>query len=533
MSRKQPVKRGPKDLWQQLLEDLPNPARLDQGIGIWGEIRFKPGGLWKEARDETVLLARAHQRRVNLWQDSKEETLLLSHAGRINVFQKVEEQIIGGEKTRLSDQINIWDALEDETVILPRVRRALPKIRDPSKMKPVRILGWALKKLETAKGQTYWILKNIKRGTYLRLNEQQVYFWEQMDGAHSLQDLAVAMFLKYKTLAIGGLMDFIDQLEENGFLIDDNAVDVYKVTDAQIERRTVVYYLRRIARLLMKSEFSFSNIDRFYSVLYRLVGRILFSKPSLVLLILICILGVPAYVILTMRGELSLFGNADSNLLGLVTLWLAQLFAFFLHESAHALTTKHYGRTVRRGGVGLYLGLPAFFMDTTDIWMEPRGPRIRVTWAGPMAGFILGGITSILLLFSPTTVWAGFGFQFATFCVIGSVINLNPLVKYDGYFILMDWLEIPMLRERSFRFVRQDFLNRLQIKEKFSIEEKIYTVYGATAAIFTGLSIISVMIAVHHRFFERDRKSLLLVFVEHLQRLESILYKSLCSLFQR
>jgi putative peptide zinc metalloprotease protein len=504
MSRKQPVKGKPKDLWQQLLADLPNPEKLDQNLGIWEEIRIKPRGVWKEARDETFVLARARPQKVNIWQEAKEETLLLPRPSRINVFHKVDEQLTSMERSKPQEKDDIWDALADETVILPRVKRksSLPKIRDLSKMKPIRISGWALKKLETAKGETYWVLKNIERGTYLRLNEQQVYFWEQMDGAHSLQDLAVAMFLKYKTLGIDGLMDFIDQLDENGFLVDDRAVNVYKATNAQIGRRTVAYYFKRAARFLMKSEFSFKNIDRFYSVLYRLVGWALFSKLLLGLLILICILGFPAYVILAIRGELLLLGNTESSWLGLFTLWLAQLFAFFLHESAHALTTKHYGRTVRRGGVGLYLGLPAFFMDTTDIWMEPRGPRINVTMAGPMAGFVLGGITSILLLFSSTTIWAGFGFQFATFCMIGSVFNLNPLVKYDGYYILMDWLEIPMLRERSFRFLRQDLFKRLQKKEKLSNEEIIYSVYGAAATIFTGLAIISA-IALYGKYIAR------------------------------
>jgi hypothetical protein len=290
------------------------------------------------------------------------------------------------------------------------------------------------------------------------------------------------------------LMDFIDQLEKNGFLISDGAVDVYKVAGEQIDRRSVLDTLKPILRAMMKSEFSFENVDRFYARLYRLVGRVLFSKIFLGVILVISVLGVPAYVVLAMRGELSLLGNANSTLLGLATLWVAQLFAFFLHESAHALTTKHYGRTVRRGGIGLYLGLPAFFMDTTDIWMEPRGPRILVTWAGPMAGFVLGGIVSIALLFSPISILAGFGFQFATFCMIGSLINLNPLLKYDGYFILMDWLEIPMLREKSFRFVRKELLDKLQKRETLTKEEKLFAIYGAGAAVFTGFSILSVLI---------------------------------------
>lgn len=494
MPPQQSPKRGSNNLWQQLLADLPDTGQLDPKSGIWGDVRPKPAGVWKEARQETVSLADARQRKTNLWGEANEETLLLPRAGRGNVFREVERQLASPPTSQPVEDANLWEALGDETVVLPRVKRSLPKFRPLSSVKPIRASGWALKELATAEGETYWVLKNIQRGNYLRLNEQQVYFWQQMDGEHSLKDLAVAMFVEYGTLAIDGLMDFIVQLRRGGFLVDEGAVDLYQAARDQIERRSVVYHLKRIGNSLIRAEFSFKNMDQFYSLFYRLAGRVVFSSPFIGLLAVISILGLPAYAVLALRGELLLLGNANSTLLGLVTLWIAQLFAFFTHESAHALTTKHYGRTVRRGGVGLYLGLPAFFVDTTDIWMEPRGPRILVTWAGPMAGFVLGGITSLALLFSPTTVWAGFGFQFATFCMVGSVINLNPLIRYDGYFMLMDWLEMPMLREKSLRYVRQDFLKRLGGGRGLTREERIYAVYGVGAALFTAVTIISVII---------------------------------------
>lgn len=494
MGHKPGDKERHQDLWLQLRSDLPDPVKLDHDIGIWGDLRFKPGGVWKEAREETISLAHARTQKTSLWHDANDETLILPREGRINIFRQVDEHL---SKTTTPDPVedtNLWDALDQETVILPRVKRSLPRIRTASRLKPIRITGWALKELKTVEGETYWVLKNDQRGTYLRLNEQQVHFWEKMDGAHTLQDLAVSMFVKYKTLSIDGLTEFIAQLEENGFLVGAASIDVYQAAGAQTRRRSVLENLKGLARFLLRSEFSFKNVDRFYSNLYRVVGRVIFSRLFIIPLSIVGLVGIPAYVVLTLRGELSLLGNADSTLLGLVTLWLAQIFAFFLHESGHALTTKHYGRTVPRAGFGIYLGLPAFFVDTTDIWMEPRGPRILVTWAGPMTGFVLSGITSIVLLIAPATAWAGFGYQFATFCMLGSLINLNPLLKYDGYFILMDWLEIPMLRKKSLEFVARDFLLKLRTKERLTRQEKLFAIYGVGAALFTGFSIVSVLV---------------------------------------
>lgn len=481
-----------EDIWGQLSKDISIPAALENGLGLWGEILTKPSGLWKNVDEETIRLNRQHKQ-TNIWQKSAKETILVRRKEELNIFNFVAEQLHRAKTKTPAEKINLWDELGEETIILPRTEKSLPRIRDVSKTKPVRIKGWALKKLETTKGETYWVLKNLDLGSYLKLNEQQAHLWELMDGQHTVQDLAVEMFLKYKTLAIGGLMEFIDQLEDHKLLIHP-AVDVYQASRAEIERKSIIFYLKKGLRSFFKSEFSFKNVDKFYALFYQRIGRVLFWPPMIGLIILISILGLPAYVALTLRGELSILGNSRTFGFGLVSLYLAQLFAIFCHESAHALTTKHYGRTVRQGGVGLYFGLVAFFMDTTDIWMEPRKPRLAVTWAGPIAGLVLGGISSLLLLVSPVTTWAGFLYQFATFCIIGTILNLNPLLKYDGYYILMDWLEIPRLRERSFNFVRHQLRKKVKEGQKLTREEKIFTIYGFSATVFTCFILISVIL---------------------------------------
>jgi hypothetical protein len=51
-------------------------------------------------------------------------------------------------------------------------------------------------------------------------------------------------------------------------------------------------------------------------------------------------------------------------------------------------------------------------------------------------------------------------------------------LKYDGYYLLSDWLDIPSLRERSMAFLRRNFINKFLSRKKFSREEKIYSVFG-------------------------------------------------------
>jgi putative peptide zinc metalloprotease protein len=368
-----------------------------------------------------------------------------------------------------------------------------PKIRDMRGYKPIRSLGWALKKLETAQGEQYYILKNLREGTYLRLNEQQAYQWNLMDGSQSVQDIVVSCFLTFQTLSIDSLMGFLDQLQSKGFLTS-KSVNAYQAANSQLERRSLANWGRRLVMLLVDSEFAIKSVDPFYTALYRSFGWILYTPPVQILILLVTLAGVPAFFYMATHGNLSLLTGAGNALgVGLVFLIIAEIFSIFSHESAHALTVKRYKRQVRRGGMGLYFGTPTFFMDTTDIWMEPRGPRLAVTWAGPYSGFFLGGLASLLLLVSRSSVWSGLLYQFATFCYLISFTNLNPLLKLDGYYLLMDWLEMPMLRERSMDFVQGKLWVNLHTRQKFTHEERIFAVFGVLAIIWTAIAIYSMV----------------------------------------
>jgi putative peptide zinc metalloprotease protein len=186
--------------------------------------------------------------------------------------------------------------------------------------------------------------------------------------------------------------------------------------------------------------------------------------------------------------DVAVLGGASATI-GVVTLYVLQFLTLLIHEWAHAIATKHHGREVRRGGFLFYMGMPAAFVDTTDVWMEPRRPRITVSWAGPHSGFFLGGLASLLLLAVPGSFWQGVLYQFAFLTYLTSVMNLNPLLKLDGYYILMDWLEIPRLREKSLAFIGKPLRDKLRRRDAFTRDETIFAVFGALSGLWTVLTL--------------------------------------------
>ena len=487
----QTVQRGNQDLlnrpnvWELLAEDLRDAQPLQPGGGLWGEITTLPGGIWQSAREETLVLGR---RGKNLWVSSNDATLFI-HARR-DIWKKVNALAFNGQGT------SMWEKVEDETLILRRASDSVwekSAVRNLARVKFQRGEQWALKELTTAGGETYWVLKHLARPVYLRLDKQQVLLWNMLDGAHTVQDLAVENFVQFGTFNVEWLTGFLNQLQQKGFLTDPKA-DVYRNAREQAMHRSLRYRFFKLVGLIFQSEIGIP-VDAFYAGLYRSAGWILYTWPVQFALLAVTLAGIPAFfivsgtnnVLTSAAGQDALFA---SNLVSLIA---AQIIVFFIHESSHALTTRRYGRHVRRGGVGLYFGMVAFFVDTTDIWMEPRGPRLAVTWAGPYSGFILGSLCSLLLLFFPGMPGKELAFQIASLGYLVSVTNLNPLLKFDGYYILMDWLEIPMLRERSIKFVRSSLWNKLKSLQRFSKEEVIFSLFGLAALLFTGIMIFLVI----------------------------------------
>ena len=467
------------NVWLQLEVD-----RAPAGLGIWAALAERPGGLWGALEGETLLI---ENRRVgDIWHELNDETLIIRP--RRNLWQALAQIPLAARHG-----MGIWALVGDETlaVVPPEASlwSAAAQVGDVSLRKPARRLGWALKALQTAAGEDYFVLKNTRSGAYLRLTARQVFLWNLMDGAHSLRDLAVAYYAEFRALAPEGLLEFLGQLEANGFLIAARG-DIYQQTARSLGQGRARRMWQKLVRAFTQTTFSIHNIDGLLAQFYAGGIFLLYTRVAQVLMALVTLAGLGAFGYHALNGNFSLLRGANGELTpGLIGLYLAQFCAILLHEAAHAFTVKHYGRQVRRAGFMFYLGMPAFFVDTGDIWMEPRKPRMLVSWAGPYAGLSLGGLSSLLIFLVPSPAWSGWLFQFAFSCILLSFVNLNPLLRWDGYYILMDWLEMPMLRDRAFGFIRRGLWKKLFGGESFSQDDKIYTIFGFLSLAWTVIAI--------------------------------------------
>ncbi len=139
------------------------------------------------------------------------------------------------------------------------------------------------------------------------------------------------------------------------------------------------------------------------------------------------------------------------DLTHLPLLLLAVAFAKVLHELAHGLTCKHFGGEVHEMGMALFLLTPCLYCDTSDSWMLPRRQqRILIAAAGMIVEICVASVAGIAWCLLSEGVVRDQCFYILIACSVSTLaFNLNPLLRYDGYYILADWLNTANLWTRS------------------------------------------------------------------------------------
>ncbi len=157
---------------------------------------------------------------------------------------------------------------------------------------------------------------------------------------------------------------------------------------------------------------------------------------------------------LTMRQWTDLVAAVDRALQfqQLLIYGVALLILKAIHEMGHALTAARYGCRVPSMGIAFMVGTPVFYTDTSDSWrLASDRQRLAIVFAGVAAESIVAAAALLAWPLLPDGPFRNLCFTFATASIVVSLmVNLNPLMRFDGYFVLSDILKVPNLQDRSF-----------------------------------------------------------------------------------
>ena len=135
--------------------------------------------------------------------------------------------------------------------------------------------------------------------------------------------------------------------------------------------------------------------------------------------------------------------------------WLLFVLLKALHEVGHAVTTKAYGGEVHDMGVLVMVLQPVPYVDASAAWAFPdKWRRIVVGGAGMMVELFLAAVALFVWLSVEPGVVRTLALDTIIIAGVSTVLfNANPLLRFDGYYMLADWLESPNLRQRATRYV--------------------------------------------------------------------------------
>jgi len=362
--------------------------------------------------------------------------------------------------------------------------QSIPGLAD---IKPKRVASLEARCEKNLNGESLYILHNPDANTYVEIDPQNYFLWELMDGEHTVADLAMAYFSKFGAFPFDRLSQLIAQLDANSLLEGASSV----VESAQTTG--FAFRLKRLADTAFQREYDWRGADEYFTAFYRRIGWVFFTRPALMVFGMITVVGLVCFVVKEQTKTFQLLSINGSYGAGLMVLFIANWVVLFWHESGHGLTCKSFGRRIRKAGMMFYFGMPVFFVDVSDMWMAARVPRILVSLAGPFVNVIIGGAIAIIVAVLPPTVWTQALFQASFIAYLGALLNLNPLLELDGYYVLMDWLDTPLLRQKSFAFVRKELLGKIRDRKKFTQGEICYSIYGVLAVVFSALMVLAAL----------------------------------------
>ncbi len=156
------------------------------------------------------------------------------------------------------------------------------------------------------------------------------------------------------------------------------------------------------------------------------------------------------------RDTLQFYNFTEKTWGDLAVFWLATMVAMCIHETAHGHATKYCGGNVPAMGFLLIYLAPAFYTDTTEGMVTgSRYQRFIIAMAGSWTELILCAFATIIWWDSPpgTPIHNAAYIMMLVSGIAAALINLNPLIKLDGYYMMCEVLKLNDLKEDSTAYV--------------------------------------------------------------------------------
>ncbi|QEL15461.1 efflux RND transporter periplasmic adaptor subunit [Limnoglobus roseus] len=348
---------------------------------------------------------------------------------------------------------------------MPPPARSLPRRRADLVVRPLGERG-------------RYVVKDPRSGAYFQIGAHEQFLLDRLDGVQSPTAVRRAFEQEFgEPLTDDELDQFLDAAHAQSFLTTAGAAPP-PVTDRPFGRATAALLGQatldrypvddgqppvaapqaapppaaatpiKEGQSLLNWRLSLYDPDRLFA---RLVPHLGFVWTRGFVAVSATVVFAAAWVLVANWGELVTGFSSAARWQTVAVAWATVVFVTVFHEFAHGLTLKRYGGESHELGVLLLFFVPCLFCNVTDAWLiRERKKRLWVTLAGGYCDLCVWALAVFAWRLTPTDGLPNF-IAFVALSVLGArvILNFNPFMKLDGYYLLSDWLEVPNLMHRG------------------------------------------------------------------------------------
>ena len=355
-------------------------------------------------------------------------------------------------------------------------------------------------------GQGCHVIKDPVSLEYYRLDELQWNVLRRLDGKRSAAELRREIASENPAFEMenGQLLELITSLHRRRLVLADvpGQADVLLEDYQRDVWRSRLLALRTVFYIRLPGV----NPEPLLGLVHRLAGW-MFAPVAVVLCSLFAVaVGIHA---LATFDEIERALPRFEQFFGwpnVLLLWLTMGLAKVLHEIGHGLACRRSGGECHSIGAAFLMFSPCLYCDVSDAWLLPeRRKRITVSLAGIYVETLISAIALTLWHLLPDGLPRNLCFNvFLVTSITTIAFNANPLLRYDGYYILSDLLEMPNLRQKASRvtgaFAARVFLGIPSRPPDMSRGRLVLTgLYGVASMLYGWFVVGAILLMLHDR----------------------------------
>jgi putative peptide zinc metalloprotease protein len=300
-------------------------------------------------------------------------------------------------------------------------------------------------------GRSYWVVKEPIGLQYFRFQEEEYAILNMLDGDISLDEIKERFEEDFppQKITLDELQQFLGMLHRSGLVVANVPGQGKQLNKRRGERRRKE--LLQAASNILCIRFKGFDPERFLNWIYPYVSWF-FTVPAVILTVLF---GLSALTLVMVEfdkfhsklPEFQQFFSVHNAFWLMVVLAVTKVF----HEFGHGLSCKHFGGECHEMGVMFLVLTPCLYCNVSDSWLLPnKWARASIGAAGMYVELVLAAFATYIWWFTYPGLLNNLCLNMVFISSVSTVIfNANPLLRYDGYYILSDLVEIPNLRQKA------------------------------------------------------------------------------------